>query len=244
MKPPQIRKQVFSPIEHDVLEAFSTPFLKGRMRLNHDMVKSDIEKLHASINQEDGNERNYTSYFYEESRQELSRCSWYEDFANQCIDTYIHFIASFYGTDPRQLNRKDIHFFAWSNLYKGQHYHEVHNHPDSKISGTYYVDVNQNTAPIRFISPVSNIYSVAGDQSGFDHPHHRDIKCIGGSPLNISEMVFQPKVGDCYFWPSYLYHGVPHNGDQEQRISISFNLDHNRPLSDTHHGSSMNYDFL
>ena len=68
-------------------------------------------------------------------------------------DTYVEFVRSQYHVNFSNVSRHDIHLFAWVNVYNEPHQHEVHHHVKSRLSGTYYVDVNKTTEPIKFWNP-------------------------------------------------------------------------------------------
>ena len=115
----------------------------------------------------------------------------------------------------------------WVNRYTGDHQHSYHNHKGSKLSGTFYVKTGQPCAPIIFESPMeyANLLFATQDceieQGQMEH---------NGVPAVQQSMKFHPNAGDVCLVPSYLYHTVPRQPDQEERISISFNLDHHSDL--------------
>lgn len=108
---------------------------------------------------------------------------------------------------------------AWPNVNRFGDYHNLHNHPHSWLSGTYYVqmpepdgasgargDLNPNA--ISFFDPrgQANMMAVRGD--GEVDPEHRVV----------------PAPGDLLVWPSFLHHLVHPNLSRTPRISISFNV--------------------
>lgn len=108
---------------------------------------------------------------------------------------------------------------AWVNINRSGDYHNLHNHPRSYLSGTYYVTVptgevtrggreDLNPNAISFYDPRGqvNMNAVTGDNE-FD-PEHR----------------IQPLSGQILLWPSFLMHFVHPNLSDDTRISISFNI--------------------
>ncbi len=107
---------------------------------------------------------------------------------------------------------------AWANINMRGDYHNLHNHPHSWLSGTYYVavpgqggathrsDLNPNA--ISFFDPrgQANMNAISGDGQ-FD-PEHR----------------IDPRPGQLLLWPSFLHHLVHPNLSDEVRISVSFNI--------------------
>ena len=107
---------------------------------------------------------------------------------------------------------------AWANVNLAGDYHNLHNHPHSWLSGTYYVQVPEgrgtghrtdlNPNAISFFDPraQANMNAIAGDGQ-FD-PEHR----------------IDPVAGQLLIWPAFLHHLVHPNLSEGPRVSISFNV--------------------
>lgn len=108
---------------------------------------------------------------------------------------------------------------AWPNINRRGDYHNLHNHPHSYLSGTYYVLIPEQTltssqrddlnpASISFFDPrpQANMMAIADD--GQIDPEHRVL----------------PEAGMILLWPSFLHHCVHPNFSDEERLSISFNV--------------------
>ena len=108
---------------------------------------------------------------------------------------------------------------GWGNVNMKGDYHNLHNHPHSWLSGTYYVNVpdqsdaeifrsDLNPASISFFDPrgQANMNSIKGDKQV--DPEHRVL----------------PKSGDLLLWPAFIHHLVHPNMSEFPRISISFNV--------------------
>ena len=107
---------------------------------------------------------------------------------------------------------------AWANVNMPGDYHNLHNHPHSWLSGTYYVQVPKgagrghrtdlNPNAISFFDPraQANMTAIAGDGQ-FD-PEHR----------------IDPVAGQLLIWPAFLHHLVHPNLSDGPRVSISFNV--------------------
>lgn len=109
---------------------------------------------------------------------------------------------------------------AWPNVNRLGDYHNLHNHPHSWLSGTYYVrmpgparttgkgrsDLNPNAISFFDPRPQANMMAVRGD--GEVDPEHRIL----------------PEPGDLLLWPAFLHHLVHPNLGEEPRISVSFNV--------------------
>lgn len=108
---------------------------------------------------------------------------------------------------------------AWANVNRFGDYHNVHNHPHSWLSGTYYVqvppgdrpegtrsDLNPNEISFYDPRPQANMTAIRSD--GQVDPEHR----------------FLPRPGEILVWPAFLHHMVHVNLSKTPRISISFNV--------------------
>ena len=228
---------------------FPTPFFHGKTNLNLQQVKSDMDRLIdvAKHKQGDDDLMNYTTYFDAELREETYNLPWYESFANQMKDTYIEFISSQYNLQVDHLNRHDIHLFTWLNRYDTEHSHAVHDHVNSKVSGTLYIDVDEDSTPIRYINPNHNSVFSHGTMNKEVSLDEQIVTQGAESGASQVEMAFFPRNGDFMLWPSYVLHYVPKTQLKDKkytRYSISFNLGHSERYNDTEHGKNMSYSFL
>lgn len=249
MKPIQISnpENLYRPCKGNYNFFFPTAFFHGRVNLNHQEVKNDIDILCNAAAELGGadREQNYTTYFDYDLRQKTHSMPWFNEFADQMKDTYVQYIRDQFGEDTTGLKREDIHFFAWVNRYTEDHQHNVHDHSGSLVSGTYYLDSSPSAEPIHFINP--NHTGVFSHQSRLELNHYDDQFTGIGAGVSTTEVSFKSQEGDFLLWPSYLLHYVPRAKTPENdyvRYSISFNLNHQKPLEDTEHGSKLDYSFL
>ena len=132
----------------------------------------------------------------------------------QCVERAVLDYAAQVGLDYRP----EFDVQGWVNINRCGDYHNLHNHPHSWLSGTYYVAVpddpgvahrsDLNPSAISFFDPraQANMNAVKGDGQ-FD-PEYRRL----------------PKSGEMFLWPSFLHHLVHPNLSDEARISVSFNV--------------------
>ena len=99
----------------------------------------------------------------------------------------------------------------WINVLEPGGVHGAHIHPNSVISGTYYVDVPAGAGAIRFEDPRLQMMMAA--------PMRKD----RARNENKSFITIAPKPGMVLLWESWLRHEVPMNAGKKERISISFN---------------------
>lgn len=100
---------------------------------------------------------------------------------------------------------------AWANINRTSHFNARHVHPRSYLSGVYYAQASQNSGSIVFHSPVNCKEMI--------EPNYSELNII-----TANVMKYEPKVGRCIIFPSWLYHSVEPNFSSEDRISISFNI--------------------
>lgn len=239
----------FQPCETNVDYLFPIPFLSGQLKLDHQRVRQDMDRLIDQVADRHGDDNlsNYTTYFDGDIREQMHLLPWWTSFVNQMKDTYILFVKNVFESDVDYLSRHDIHFFAWMNRYDSHHSHEVHNHVNSLMSGTYYVDVDEDSQPIKFFNP--SVTTIFGHQAGENqHQIQQNEKMTyTGTSGSLYDMTFKAQSGDFALWPSYLMHCVPPDNTQKEsytRYSISFNLNHSKNLGSYTEGDQMSYDFL
>lgn len=110
------------------------------------------------------------------------------------------------------LSRKPRLDSLWVNLLKSGGHHSGHVHPNSVISGTFYVDVPKGSGAIRFEDPRSPLMMAAP-------PRQKD------APEELQPFVsVEPRPGLLLMWESWLRHEVLAGSGKGERLSISFNF--------------------
>lgn len=97
---------------------------------------------------------------------------------------------------------------SWLNWTKPGQYHHKHAHPNSLISGCYYVNANKETDKIFF-------YRDGYQQIKFPP--------IEWNAYNSESWWYPVGTGDLIFFPSSLTHMVQPVGGEDTRISLAFN---------------------
>lgn len=108
---------------------------------------------------------------------------------------------------------------AWPNVNRFGDYHNLHNHPHSWLSGTYYVRVPEGTEADEGRSD-RNPNAI----SFFDPRPQANMLAIRGDPQVDPEHRLVPAAGEVLIWPAFLHHLVHVNLSREARISVSFNV--------------------
>ena len=93
----------------------------------------------------------------------------------------------------------------WVNLLKVSGHHSAHIHPNSQISGTFYVEVPKGSGAIRFEDPRLPLMMAA-------------------PPRADAFVTVEPRPGLLLLWESWLRHEVLPGTGRGERLSISFNF--------------------
>lgn len=129
-----------------------------------------------------------------------------------CIDGMAATIAE--SMNMRADRRLVIDSF-WVNINPKFAYNALHDHPQSTLSGVYYVRSNEDSGRLRFRDPRAgkrmNPWPVSPDAKK-DQRHWDRVN-------------YKPLPGRLIMFPSWLEHDVEPNQSDEERISISFNMD-------------------
>lgn len=99
----------------------------------------------------------------------------------------------------------------WINILEPGGRHTGHIHPNSAVSGTYYVSLPKGSAGIRFEDPRLPQMMAAPRRKSEAQDANRLFFDIA------------PEPGTVLLWESYVRHEVPETRGRERRISISFN---------------------
>lgn len=103
----------------------------------------------------------------------------------------------------------------WININKPQGYNIAHTHPDSDLSGVFWINAPQNSGVLRFESP--NHFT---QYKAIQHSNEK----IKNSLNYYHDFWLEPTEGKLIIFPSDIKHFVEENQSKEDRISISFNI--------------------
>jgi uncharacterized protein (TIGR02466 family) len=124
-----------------------------------------------------------------------------KDFIMQCIKEYIY---SVYGNP-----NIDVYITqSWANYTKPKEFHHKHSHPNSFISGVFYVNAKPKEDMIKFYK---------------DKPAFFDFTNKQPNNYNSQDVAILVETGDLVLFPSNFVHEVPPTTSNETRISIAFN---------------------
>ena len=104
--------------------------------------------------------------------------------------------------------------FSWVNINGQGHRNDRHNHFAHSIptflSGVYYVKVPKDSGVIRFYDPRGPMTQNTLDQEYY----------FNSPPFQYLE----PEEGQIILFPTWLDHDVTYNTNEEERVSIAFNV--------------------
>ena len=133
----------------------------------------------------------------------------------QCIDKAIDDYSKNSGINYT-LNWK---LQGWGNVNMKGDYHNLHNHPHSWLSGTYYVNVPDQTDAEIFRNDLNPAYI-----SFFDPRPQANMNSIKNDKQVDPEYRVLPQSGDLFIWPAFIHHLVHPNMSDAPRLSLSFNV--------------------
>jgi uncharacterized protein (TIGR02466 family) len=107
--------------------------------------------------------------------------------------------------------RKLVVDSLWANVLNPGGHHAAHIHPQSVVSGTYYVAVPPGASALKIEDPRLGLMMAA--------PPKRAKAKLG----NRGFVYVEPKERTLLLWESWLRHEVPPNKAKGKRISVSFN---------------------
>lgn len=148
----------------------------------------------------------YTSYG---SMDRLHQFSSTYDQLRRKLDTHVRRYAQslHWELGGRTLEMTD----CWLNIMPRGTAHSFHLHPQSAVSGTYYVKTPRGTPGLKFEDPRLAMMMAAPPRSA------------DADPAQCAHIVYPAKAGELILFESWLRHEVPPNPVAAERISISFN---------------------
>jgi len=138
---------------------------------------------------------------------------------NMKTNTHINFLSraiidnANYFKKKLDLEDKSILQNMWINKNYFKDYNILHNHPNSCISGVFYIQCSKKSGSINFQNPSTD---------GIGYSWENKIKNYNNNTSSVWSI--NPNPNQLLLFPSYLKHYVKPNLTKDERISISFNL--------------------
>ena len=175
------------------------------------------ELLTTVIEEMDAGAENLTTRYRDTDilHQQHPAAIWLLQCVNKTVIDYLH------AHDQRYQCEWQVQ--SWPNINRFGDYHDLHNHPHSYLSGTYYVKM-----PEALEALPGRDDRRPGAISFYDPRPQANMNAVRDDPQVEAEYTVQPKDGMLLLWPSFLHHFVHPNLSRDTRISISFNVVLNR----------------
>lgn len=192
-------------------ELFVTQVYQAKLKTDLKDLKKEIFQIQkADVNGQKWSEKNYiggyTSYGSWDQLHRLSSC--FEALETKINPHVLRFAKSLnYEIKKSSLRLNSI----WVNVMPEGALHTAHIHPQSVISGTFYVDVPPGASALKFEDPRLGFFMNSPSVS----PHAKK--------TNLRFFSVKPKAGDIVLFESWLKHEVPVNQSKKPRLSVSFN---------------------
>jgi uncharacterized protein (TIGR02466 family) len=197
-----------------VQSVFPTLIYRSRIR-SFSRLNQDLEKAAYSLAHDDtagrrwSDRHGYPGYTSYASLDDLPwRIPVFRRLVKE-LDKHAESFAKSLHWDLR--GQKPVCDSLWVNIMPEGGSHTSHIHPNSVLSGTYYVRVPKGSGPIVFEDPRLAMMMAA--------PPKRP-RLPRQLQSHISEL---PEEGTVLLWESWLRHEVPLNRAEGDRISVSFN---------------------
>ena len=174
------------------------PIAVGQFKLERELTKQEYKYIgEADRRPNMGNTTSVANYVLRD--KPLKKLG---DFFLECANKYFTEIYR-----PRH----DVKIYitqSWLNFTEKGQFHHKHAHPNSFISGVFYVNANPTTDKIFFFNDTYRQISVPASEFNL---------------YNSESWWLEAGAGTLYLFPSSLTHMVEAVGHEEPRISLSFN---------------------
>ena len=169
-----------------------------------DMAQDILALATDTVNYDGG----YTTYF---NRQSIEHIRGYKQ-----LQEAIYGVVMAYTRELKyEVNANKCSITMWASVMRKDGYHTVHNHPNSHISGTFYIQCDETMSPIVFHNPTNP----------FRMHELTVMRPEDLTPFTSPVLTLQPKQGSLMIWPSWMQHHVEKMRIGGPRITISFNVD-------------------
>ena len=179
---------------------YATPIYVKTLE-NYGGINNQIDEVITNINFKDkkewGRPNKITTPFFDQDNIQDYHLSLLANEIDKCIVDYTNQLNFHYDDYDRK---------SWIlKLEKGDFAHS-HNHSSSDLSGVYYYRTNSQDGNFFFESP---------------NPYFEVSNCF----KNLADRnFFKPEPGKLIIFPGWLRHGIFKNDTDNERISISFNI--------------------
>lgn len=186
---------------------FPTP-IASIINENHGNVKHKILDM---LSNEQSKHNQYSSnllHYFDEGKNDFVNKTT-DNFIKWCEECATDFCKNILGKNVDNCIVTDV----WVNEAKQNASQIFHNHSNSFVSATYYLNFLENHADLEFENPLLQTFPV--NKIEIENKFHNQ--------FNANRFKVPIKEGMLCLWPSYLRHGYESNA-VDGRISISMNF--------------------
>ena len=99
---------------------------------------------------------------------------------------------------------------SWLNYTQVNQFHHPHSHPNSLVSGVFYIEADKENDKISFVKP--------------NYCQQLELKVKEFNDWNSKSWALPTETGDVFLFPSTLEHNVDYKKGTNTRISLAFNI--------------------
>ena len=182
-------------MKEELLQLFPTPLLIVPYEESIDEELAYLKTISYREQQQNGNYRSDDSYLL---RQE--KLKNIKNFLSESVDKFTKNVL--------QSKQRLVITQCWANKNPPGSRHHEHVHPNSILSGVFYLRQDKTLPPIQFSKTIQS--SMKLDPKKYNN-------------LNSETFLLPCDTGELLLFPSSLKHSVPTNMGKESRLSMSFN---------------------
>ena len=197
----------------ELLGLFPTPFARKKWNeghINNNSMKELFYDLEKSFPMDSKN--NLTNTYYTSYNIKLDKPL----IKYETMTPFVNFLSNAIQELNKFMNFNGDYNFKirdmWFAINRHNSYHETHTHSPAIWSGVYYVQANENDAPL-------NLYSPATSDN-----HWANNVVNEFNDFTTNQTVFKPETSMLNIFPGYLKHSVGQQTIEQDRIAISFNI--------------------
>jgi uncharacterized protein (TIGR02466 family) len=185
-------------MEHKIYDIFPTPVMK--FNFGREFTKDELDFIYKSednCHKNSGNKSSNDTYILNNNQL--------NDISNFCQNASKVFFEKIYNP----INDVEIYITqSWLNWTYSNEYHHTHAHPNSIISGVFYINADKSF-----------------DNITFGKHNYKMIEMYpkAYNDYNTDEVDFKVKTGELLLFPSNLQHRVNTTKGNTSRISLAFN---------------------
>ncbi len=198
------------PPDHALIPLFAIPFYKSNLGYLPRDIYDSVKELEYERTPGDNN-------FYSINKYILD-LECFKILKNKIMNHLDFFIYD--SLDVKRNMQFNIEN-SWINKHMPGDHSPEHYHGNSLISGVFYIDINEDSGPIKFYKDKTH-YNLWTETVRVDF-NWQDGNAKNSNLYNTHSVEFLPKKNDLILFPSLLNHEVEKNESSEIRYSLAFN---------------------